>query len=56
MIVAGGDDIELAYRPARRSWGQGIATEAAGALVDYKGTRAAYYVVTPEARGAAART
>lgn len=86
--MPGGDDIELAYRLARRSWGQGIATEAAGALVDhgfravtlprivavtypenlasqrvlekvgfacrgfvdYKGARAAYYVITPEAR------
>jgi len=35
-----GDDVELAYRLARRSWGQGIATEAAGALVDH-GLRAA---------------
>jgi RimJ/RimL family protein N-acetyltransferase len=30
-----GDDIELAYRLARAAWGQGMATEAAGALVDY---------------------
>jgi|SRR2546422_2037922 len=89
-----GDDVELAYRLARRSWGQGIATEAAGALVDhgfgavrlptivavtypenlasqrvlekvgfarrgfldYKGMRAAYYVIVPGARAAAART
>jgi len=29
------DDIELAYRLARRSWGQGIATEAAAALLRY---------------------
>ena len=27
------DDVEVAYRLARRGWGQGIATEAAGALV-----------------------
>ncbi|HEV8441010.1 MAG TPA: GNAT family N-acetyltransferase [Methylomirabilota bacterium] len=30
-----GDDIELGYRLARASWGQGIATEAASALVEY---------------------
>ncbi len=30
-----GDDIELAYRLARRAWGQGIASEAGAALVDY---------------------
>jgi RimJ/RimL family protein N-acetyltransferase len=30
-----GDDLELGYRLVRRAWGQGIATEAAGALVDY---------------------
>ena len=30
-----GEDIEVAYRLARRAWGQGIATEAAGALVGY---------------------
>src|SRR5262249_8295488 len=29
-----GDDVELAYRLARASWGRGIATEAATALVD----------------------
>jgi RimJ/RimL family protein N-acetyltransferase len=84
-----GDDIELAYRLARAAWGQGMATEAAGALVDYafgalelpklvavtypenrasqrvlekigfarqgvidyKGVRAAHYVITPETRG-----
>jgi RimJ/RimL family protein N-acetyltransferase len=28
-------DIEVGYRLARRSWGRGIATEAAAALVDY---------------------
>lgn len=27
------DDVEVAYRLARGAWGQGIATEAAGALV-----------------------
>lgn len=27
------EDVEVAYRLARRAWGQGIATEAAGALV-----------------------
>jgi RimJ/RimL family protein N-acetyltransferase len=79
-----GDEIELAYRLARPAWGQGIASEAGAALleyafrtlvlprvvavtypenrasqrvlekigfarqgdVDYKGVRAAYYVVT----------
>ena len=30
-----GDDIELAYRLVRRAWGQGIASEAGAALVDY---------------------
>jgi ribosomal-protein-alanine N-acetyltransferase len=30
-----GDDVELAYRLARASWGQGLASEAAGALVDH---------------------
>lgn len=85
-----GDDVELAYRLIRRSWGQGIATEAAAALIDhafdtlrlsrlvavtypenrasqrvldklgftrhgdldYKGVRAAYYVIAPDARAA----
>jgi len=28
-----GEDVEVAYRLARSAWGQGIATEAAGALV-----------------------
>jgi ribosomal-protein-alanine N-acetyltransferase len=28
-----GDEVEVAYRLARSAWGQGIATEAAGALV-----------------------
>jgi RimJ/RimL family protein N-acetyltransferase len=30
-----GDDVEFAYRLARRAWGQGIATEAGGALLEY---------------------
>ena len=30
-----GDDVELAYRLTRSSWGQGLATEAANALLDY---------------------
>ena len=30
-----GDDVELAYRLARSSWGQGLATEAARTLLDY---------------------
>jgi [ribosomal protein S5]-alanine N-acetyltransferase len=30
-----GGDVEVGYRLARRSWGQGIATETASALVDY---------------------
>ena len=30
-----GDDVELAYRLARSAWGQGIAGEAAAALLDY---------------------
>ena len=30
-----GDDIELAYRLARPTWGQGVATEAARALLEY---------------------
>jgi RimJ/RimL family protein N-acetyltransferase len=30
-----GDDIELAYRLARTSWGAGLATEAASALAHY---------------------
>lgn len=30
-----GADVELAYRLVRRAWGQGIATEAGTALVDY---------------------
>jgi RimJ/RimL family protein N-acetyltransferase len=30
-----GDDIELAYRLARASWGAGLATEAASALTRY---------------------
>jgi [ribosomal protein S5]-alanine N-acetyltransferase len=31
--MPGGGDVEVAYRLARGAWGQGIATEAAGALV-----------------------
>jgi RimJ/RimL family protein N-acetyltransferase len=30
-----GDDVEVAYRLARPAWGRGIATEAAGALVNH---------------------
>jgi [ribosomal protein S5]-alanine N-acetyltransferase len=30
-----GDDVELAYRLARPAWGQGIASEASAALLDY---------------------
>ena len=30
-----GGDLEVGYRLARRSWGQGFATEAAAALVEY---------------------
>ena len=30
-----GDDVEVGYRLARRSWGRGIATEAVSALVRY---------------------
>ena len=30
-----GDDVELAYRLARRAWGQGIASEAGAALLDH---------------------
>jgi RimJ/RimL family protein N-acetyltransferase len=30
-----GDELEVGYRLARRSWGQGIATEAAAALAGY---------------------
>lgn len=30
-----GDDIELAYRLARPAWGQGIASEAGAALLEY---------------------
>src|SRR3984893_1162370 len=35
-----GGDVELAYRLARASWGRGIATEAAGALVGHAFLRA----------------
>ena len=34
-----GEDVELAYRLARTSWGRGIATEAASALVERAFTR-----------------
>jgi ribosomal-protein-alanine N-acetyltransferase len=30
-----GDDVEVGYRLVRASWGQGVATEATSALVDY---------------------
>jgi RimJ/RimL family protein N-acetyltransferase len=30
-----GDEIEVGYRLARRSWGRGIATEVAAALIDH---------------------
>lgn len=33
--VAGRDEVELGWLVAREHWGQGLATEAAGALVDY---------------------
>ena len=36
-----GGDVEVGYRLARASWGQGIATEAAGALVDHAFARLA---------------
>jgi len=35
LPVPGGGDVEVGYRLARRSWGRGLATEAAAALVDY---------------------
>lgn len=35
LSMPGDGDVEVGYRLARRSWGQGIATEAAAALVDY---------------------
>jgi len=35
LPVPDGDDVEVGYRLARGSWGCGIATEAAGALVEY---------------------
>ncbi len=35
-----GEDVELAYRLARASWGRGIATEAAAALVNWAFNRA----------------
>ena len=84
LLMPAGADVELAYRLTRSCWGQGLATEAAAAVVDhafralalprlvavtypentasqrvlekvgfarrgfvdYKGTRAAYYIVT----------
>lgn len=36
-----GDDVEVGYWLARRSWGRGIATEAAAALVDHAFARLA---------------
>ena len=36
-----GDDVEVGYRLARASWGRGIATEAAAALIDHAFTRLA---------------
>ena len=35
LPVPDGDGIEVGYRLGRRSWGQGIATETAAALVEY---------------------
>ena len=35
LPVPEGDEIEVGYRLARRSWGRGIATEAAAALIDH---------------------
>jgi len=34
-----GGDVEVGYRLARRSWGQGISTETASALVDHAFSR-----------------
>lgn len=36
-----GDDVEVGYRLARGSWGRGIATEAASALIDHAFARLA---------------
>jgi ribosomal-protein-alanine N-acetyltransferase len=35
LLPLDGDDVEVGYRLARRSWGRGIATEAAAALIDH---------------------
>ncbi len=35
LAMPDGDDFEVGYRLARRSWGQGIATEAAAAVVQH---------------------
>ena len=35
LAMPEGDDVEVGYRLARASWGQGIATEAAAALIDH---------------------
>jgi ribosomal-protein-alanine N-acetyltransferase len=35
LRMPSGDDVELAYRLARGAWGQGIASEAGVALLDY---------------------
>jgi len=36
-----GDDVEVGYRLARRSWGRGLATEAAAALIEHAFARLA---------------
>jgi len=41
LPMPAGGDVEVGYRLARRSWGQGIATEAASALVDHAFSRLA---------------
>jgi len=41
LPMPAGGDVEVGYRLARRSWGQGIATEAASALVDHAFARLA---------------
>jgi RimJ/RimL family protein N-acetyltransferase len=35
LPVPDGEDIEVGYRLARRSWGRGFATEAAAALIEH---------------------
>jgi [ribosomal protein S5]-alanine N-acetyltransferase len=40
LPMSEGNDVELAYRLARASWGRGIATEAANALVEQAFARA----------------